>query len=385
MNTAIDFELKKGVTCLAQVTYSYWPIVGGQEVYAENLSKIMQKRSHAVQIVQPVNRYANKSSFVPKNVLLLLRPPLIGRVIPKFGLYFFNIALFFKRRLLKNKHAVIVHYAFHSIPLIGLKNVIILSHGVEWHYNNMTLDDRIHAWVARYSFNKFTIVANDTHYLRHLGLNIKSASGYFSEVAPKKWFIPNCVDCNIFTRCQPLPELKDKKIIVVPRQITEDRGILLAISSFALFSKTNPDYLLYIIGSPLKGKYYEDCVQLVNKNNLSNKVSFLGFKNNADMPLYYSSAKMCLIPTLRREGTSLSALESMACGTPTISTNVCGLRDLPTVHADPNPEDICLKLNETMVRLETVAQEQCYKVRSIFNFTNWENAWLAVIESLKNN
>jgi len=159
-----------------------------------------------------------------------------------------------------------------------------------------------------------------------------------------------------------------------------DRGIDLAIKTFDHFRRAHPDFELRIVGGPKKGKYYEYCRRLVDELNLTGSVFFDGFVAHANMPQRYSSAVMTLIPTVRREGTSLSALESMACGTPTVSTDVGGLADLPTVKAPAVAEALSEAMTQTLARREEVAFAQEKEVRSVFTINRWSEAWDKVIK-----
>ncbi len=363
---------------IAQISACYKPIVGGQEVYIDNLTKILRSYNYNVKIYQP---YRGVKS---EELVTIIRIPYLGRVIYDLDSYILNLFLFLtKRKILAREQIFIVHYAFYSLPVWSFKDkVIIVSHGIEWHTESMTLNDRIREMIAKVAFDRFSLVANDTHYLRHFGLSVEPGEGYFEEVAPKKWFIPNCVNLNVFKRNEGIEHLKKKKIILVPRQITPDRGVDLAIKAFNLFNQQKEDFYLYIIGKPTKGWYFEYCTNLAAKYGISNKVIFNGFVENSAMPYYYSSALLTLIPTLRREGTSLSALESMACGTPTVSTNVAGLRDLPTIQSDPNPTAIADKLIFALENKDDIGREQHDKVKRIFNLENWSKAWIRVIEAV---
>ena len=123
-------------------------------------------------------------------------------------------------------------------------------------------------------------------------------------------------------------------------------------------------------------------MDLVQRLGLSDRVLFAGFVPNAEMPPYYSAASATLIPTRRREGTSLSALESMACGTATVVTDVAGLKDVPALKAQPEPEDIARKLHLALDNRQELGQRQMQEVTSVFNLGNWEAAWLNVLNTL---
>jgi glycosyltransferase involved in cell wall biosynthesis len=171
-------------------------------------------------------------------------------------------------------------------------------------------------------------------------------------------------------------------VILVPRQITFDRGIHLAIESFNLFNKELPGYTLLLLGEIRGEEYKKHCDFLIDKYQLQNQVVWKHGVKNDEIARYYSSACLTLIPTIRREGTSLSALESMACGCPTIVTNVAGLRDLPAYKVDPNPEKIKNAMIEVLKSPQKIIQEQQGAVSKIFNFKNWKNAWYMVINSI---
>ena len=79
------------------------------------------------------------------------------------------------------------------------------------------------------------------------------------------------------------------------------------------------------------------------------------------------------------EGTSLSALESMACKTPVVSTNIAGLNDLPTLKAEPTAENISHRMQEALADWESAREYQYNQAVTIFNLNNWEQAWMSVI------
>jgi glycosyltransferase involved in cell wall biosynthesis len=318
------------------------------------------------------------------DIVRVLRLRGIPRLIPGAEPYLFNFFLHLMQmgRLAK-ADVIIAHYAFSAWALKRLAHkTIVLSHGIEWHLENMTWDDRVHERVAKACLEKFKLVVNDTHYLRHFGFEAPPAQGCFTELSPGKWFIPNCVDTIKFQATAGLPALKQRNIILVPRQITADRGIDLAIKAFRLLADENKDLTLCLMGKRRPGRYLDYIEILIKDLGLGNRVFFEPDVENKRMPDYYSSALVTLIPTLRREGTSLSALESMSCGIATVSTNAAGLADLPTVQCNPDEIAVAQALKDTLRKRTEVGLSQQETVRRIFNMKNWANAWLQVIRSV---
>ena len=366
---------------IGQISLAYQPINGGQEVYINELIKVFEKAGFDSIV------YQTKRNGRYPNTQMVPRIPFLHRIIPGIDQHIFNLFLYlFFRKKIKSEDIIICHYALQALPVWDLrKKIVVLSHGIEWYPEEKSFNTFIKERIYKRAFDRFVTVANDTDYFRHFGLDVKPGEKFFEEVAHNKWFIPNCVDIEHFKKTEGIPELKNKNIIFVPRQIVPDRGIHLAIESFYHFQKTHKDFYLYIAGQPLIGRYYNFCLSLIKKYALSERVKFLGRITRDRLPDYYSSAKLCLIPTIRREGTSLSALESMSCGTATISTDVAGLKDLPTYKVSQDPVNISAGISAVLENVKEIANQQAEFTRSTFNLTNWRIAWLRVINSIESN
>jgi glycosyltransferase involved in cell wall biosynthesis len=75
---------------------------------------------------------------------------------------------------------------------------------------------------------------------------------------------------------------------------------------------------LVIVGS--KGWQYESIFSEVTRLGLEQRVQFLGFVEDSDLPALYSAASVFAYPSLY-EGFGLPILEAMACGVPVIASN----------------------------------------------------------------
>ncbi|MGB3716346.1 MAG: glycosyltransferase family 1 protein [Candidatus Promineifilaceae bacterium] len=69
-----------------------------------------------------------------------------------------------------------------------------------------------------------------------------------------------------------------------------------------------------------KGWLYEETLAEVNAQGLTDKVRFVGFVDDADLPALYSDATLFVFPSLY-EGFGLPILEAMACGVPVVVSN----------------------------------------------------------------
>lgn len=104
------------------------------------------------------------------------------------------------------------------------------------------------------------------------------------------------------------------------------KNISRLISAFhELKKKTKINQKLVIVGM----KYFqsETIFETVNELNLEDEVIFTGRVEDADLPDFYSGAKLFVYPTIA-EGFGIPPLEAMACGTPVITSNTSSLPEV---------------------------------------------------------
>jgi len=359
---------------VGHIAYSYKPIIGGAEVYIDVLKNILDKNGYSQHI------YQKSGKSIEDDIINIPSPkvPFLSRK----PLYSFNIFLNLKYKFLKKEDIIIIHDPFHFWPIFWHSHSIVLSHGIRWDRKPTSIYNKIHLASAKFTLKYAKkIVANDSLFYRSLGFNLKPMEKMFSEIYPNYWFIPNCVDINFFYKRKGIESIKEKKVIIVPRNITRGRGITLAIQAFDKFKLKYPNTILMVIGAFVDKKYEKEVIQLIHDLKLEDSIKFLGSVPNWIMPEIYSSGIMSIIPTLYEEGTSLAALESMACGTPVVSTSAGGLLDLPCIHSEINPESLADKMCECMNNLKKYAIEQEREVKNTYNMTNFTDAWLKVVES----
>jgi glycosyltransferase involved in cell wall biosynthesis len=85
-----------------------------------------------------------------------------------------------------------------------------------------------------------------------------------------------------------------------------------------------PDRQVHLVIAGGRGWLHGPIYAAVDSLNLKDRVHFIGFADDADLPALYSAAKCVAFPSLY-EGFGLPVLESMACGTPVVTSNVSSL------------------------------------------------------------
>lgn len=141
--------------------------------------------------------------------------------------------------------------------------------------------------------------------------------------------IPNGVDAAKFKPMtdisiqdnEILHTLKDQFVVVSTRRFEPKNGLRYLIESIPM---TDEEIAFMLIGD---GSERDGLEEWVRDNHLDNRTHFLGNIPNDALPLYYNVANVSILPSLK-EAISISALESMSCGTPVIASNVGGLAEL---------------------------------------------------------
>ncbi|HJN16177.1 MAG TPA: glycosyltransferase family 4 protein [Armatimonadota bacterium] len=354
---------------IAQLTYSYKPVIGGADAYADLLCQALRARGHEVWVYQ--RHHDADDSHVRQ------APRWQARFRPRD---FWLVPLWLKsqRQGLSGMDALIGHYPNYCSPAYWHPKLIGLSHGVTWDDAPDTWRARKKRRMARDAFERCArYVANDTFFLREIGLDAPPGGRAFEEVAPGRWFIPNCVDTERFSAPGGVER---EPVIVVPRNIYRNRGIHLAVQAFSLVHEQFPEHSLEIVGAESQPAYAAEVKRMVGEMRLESRVRFTGSVAWEEMPRVYARSALCLIPSLCGEGTSLAALEAMACGCATVTTDAGGLTDLPAEHCRVDADDLARAMADALTRREAIAAEQTRRVRSEFHLGRWVEAWAKVVE-----
>ena len=106
---------------------------------------------------------------------------------------------------------------------------------------------------------------------------------------------------------------------------------------------------------------------------------FLGPVQRGEMRELYRRSALTMVTSVAGEGTSLAALESMACGTPVVATRVGGLVDLPCVMCNVDAGSIANTALKVLEKRNEIAALQRSIVEKQFNTSLWADAWLRVV------
>lgn len=122
-------------------------------------------------------------------------------------------------------------------------------------------------------------------------------------------------------------------IILYSGRFCKEKGIIELIEAFGEVKRNIPNCKLVIAGkiwfnSKAENAYYEKMLEKIQ--SFKEDVQFLGFVPNDEMPNIYNISNLTVMPSLWDEPFGLTALESLACNIPVVSSNQGGLVEVVT-------------------------------------------------------
>lgn len=157
----------------------------------------------------------------------------------------------------------------------------------------------------------------------------------------------------------------DRPIILSVRRLVRRVGLESLVSAMEIVREHRPDALLLMAG---RGPLADELRTQIDASGLQDHVRLLGFVPDEDLPLAYRAADLTVMPTRALEGFGLSAVESLAAGTPVLVTSIGGLpevvRDLSDqlIIEDNSPTALANRLGAALEgRLELPSSSTCQR------------------------
>jgi len=202
--------------------------------------------------------------------------------------------------------------------------------------------------------------------------------------------IPLSYNAQLFT------PTKDKKILdlyhinspylIFVSSLKPSKNVTGLLNAFSKFSAQHPEYSLVIVGK--KAWLYQEIFDLVLKLGLKDRVVFTGFVPEPHKPALISQAEAFVMPSFY-EGFSITLLESMACGTPVVASNVTSQPEVAGdagIYVDPNsPDSILAGLEQATGPLRHRFVKMGLARVKLFSWQQTAESTLKVIESAAKN
>ena len=242
----------------------------------------------------------------------------------------------FQRRNLTTPDAINLQFALYSYPILrqlpATVPITFTFHG-PWALESRqegesNLSVKLKYWLEQQVFqrcDRFIVLSKAFGIILH---------EHYRVPWHKIHIIPGGVDIERFqanlTRQQAREKLGfpvDRPILFTPRRLVQRMGIDKLLQAVAEVKKYVPDVWLAIAG---KGVLRAALERQANALGLQDHVRFLGYVPDEQLPVAYQAADLTVVPSQYLEGFGLILLESLACGTPVVSTPVGGMPEVLT-------------------------------------------------------
>ncbi len=179
----------------------------------------------------------------------------------------------------------------------------------------------------------------------------------------------------------------DDKVILFVGRIEPLKGIDQLIKAMPYLQDTQ-GVRLVIIGGDENSQYELERLQGLSRNlHVQDSVTFLGLIKHEQLPYFYSAADVCVVPSYY-ESFGLVALESLACGTPVVATDVGDLKSIIRqgktgyVVIDNTPHHLADKIALLLSR-PSPDTESALSIRASVSRFDWPNIAEAITEEFQ--
>ncbi len=185
----------------------------------------------------------------------------------------------------------------------------------------------------------------------------------------------------------------DGPVVMAIGRLARNKGYDLLIRAFELVAERNPEVVLYLaVGGERSNSAEKATLRelegLVAELGLQQRVRFGAFIPDEELADYFRAADVFVLSS-RYEPFGMTAIEAMACGTPTVVTVHGGLYRALTfgrhaLYADPlDREDLGMMIHKILShpRLrDRLARMGAHKARSLFTWTGIAQQLVALVE-----
>lgn len=339
------------------LTQYFQPHIGGIEIVAYNQAKELVLRGNQVTLItSKVNEEAEEEII---DGIKVIRVKALNFTEKYFGfpypVFYPKLLLILKEEIKKSDiihtHGIVWMQSFFSaiISKIYRKPIVLTQHNTFVNYKNPIF--RLIEKIADKTIGKYTLNSSN---------KIIAVSGetkkYILSIDKKLNNISISYNGVNFKRFKPV---RDKKIVREELKINPEEFICLTIRRITF--KNGIDTFLEVaksFNSKIKDIFFilggtgpdTDMVKKYIKDNHLSNVKLVGFVSDEELPYYYASSDIFILPSKTGEGFPLVVIEAFASGLPVIGTNTGGQIEIVKENqtgfiVEPNdPEQISKKI-----------------------------------------
>ncbi|HEX9816730.1 MAG TPA: glycosyltransferase family 4 protein, partial [Candidatus Thermoplasmatota archaeon] len=199
------------------------------------------------------------------------------------------------------------------------------------------------------------------------------------DVPESRWrVVPNGIDMNRFSPVGRMIGAKDRLLFV--GRLVPYKGVDVLIRALARFHSAPP---LVVAGDGPMRRKLENLA-----HTLGVDARFLGHVPEADLPALYRGARLTILPSVNhQEAFGIALVESMACGTPVVASDLPGVADTARsgglIARPGDPEDLSQKIRAALRPAAVPAGAALSQaIRQSYSWESITKRFLAVYEEV---
>jgi D-inositol-3-phosphate glycosyltransferase len=342
-------------------------VTGGMNVYVRELARELANKGHSIDIYTKAHQPQHGPPInLGQNVRIIHLDTGVDEDMPKLAIYDYiqklaGVAEDFRKHNQLQYDVIHSHYWLSGLIGKQLQTLWHAPHAVMFHTlgaikNSLGIGEyepELRIESEKEVINSVDrVIASTTTETEYL-IKLYDAS------PDKISVIPCGVNLELF---QPIDKeiaraelgLDHEKIILFVGRMDPLKGLEQLLAALKYVDGKSP-LLMIVGGDACSQDEMRELQRTARELNIEDQVKFIGSVAQSQLPVYYSAADICAIPSYY-ESFGMVALESLACGTPIVATNVGGIKDLirsreiGRVVGDNSPRSLAGEIAELIYR-----------------------------------
>jgi D-inositol-3-phosphate glycosyltransferase len=313
---------------------------GGMNVYIQEIAREMGKRGHTVDIYTRAHKPEHEQIVkLGDNTRLIHIETGGNEEIPKVA--FYSYLQNFICGIENFRNSVNIHYdLIHShYWLSGLAGKQLQ---IWWHIPHILMFHTLGAVKNQIGIgtdepelrieNEKELTQSCEYIIAATAREKKELVNYYHVYPQKVTVIPCGVNLNLFKpgdKEQARIELglDHQKVLLFVGRLEQLKGLEQLLRAINQIRSTDGIKLMIVGGDEYSQNSMQELQKIAADLHIQNNINFTGSIVQEKLPAYYNAADICVIPSYY-ESFSLVALESLACGTPVITTDVGDMKNI---------------------------------------------------------
>lgn len=301
---------------IVQTPARFYPAVGGVEKYVLDLSKELVKQGNEVKVI-----CANEPDSKIKNFkgIKIERLNYCGKITNTNLTW----SLFNK---LKNEEFDVIHTHIPTPWSADISRMISKKKDkplILTYHNDLIKKGFANIIASLYSSTFLKILLNQADKIIITQPEYINYSKYLKKYKNKIVVIPNAIDISKFKNISTKKENNSIFFLSVLDKFHRYKGLDYLLNALVEIKKNIPSIKLYVAG---RGELLAEYKELTKRLDLESNVIFLGYVSDEELIKYYNKSNAFVLPSIdHNEGFGIVLLESLACKTPVITTDIVGI------------------------------------------------------------